>query len=71
MLGWEMSPDQLGASRPALACSIKNLYFVGHWTQPGSTSLRVLVSGFHTAQAVLASSGSPPIRIDHPDLPPL
>src|SRR4029079_1380853 len=35
MLGWEMSPNQLGANRPALNGLLKNLYFVGHWAQPG------------------------------------
>src|SRR6185436_19076823 len=27
MLGWEMSPDQLGTSRPELTSPIENLYF--------------------------------------------
>src|SRR5260370_21042364 len=34
MLGWEMSPDQLGEHRPALNGLVKNLYFTRHLTHP-------------------------------------
>ena len=34
MLGWEMSPEQLGSARLANATPVQNLYLVGHWTQP-------------------------------------
>src|SRR5262249_44849773 len=33
MLGWEMSPDQLGSRRPDVAAPVGNLYLVGHWTR--------------------------------------
>jgi phytoene dehydrogenase-like protein len=50
MLGWEMSPDQLGDNRPALNGMLKNLYFVGHWTQPGGGITPVIVSAMQVAQ---------------------
>jgi phytoene dehydrogenase-like protein len=53
MLGWEMSPDQLGDNRPALNGMLKNLYFVGHWTQPGGGITPVIVSAMQVAQKIL------------------
>jgi phytoene dehydrogenase-like protein len=52
MLGWEMSPDQLGAERPALNGLVKNLYFVGHWTQPGGGITPVIVSAMRVARTI-------------------
>jgi len=52
MLGWEMSPDQLGDRRPATNGLVKNLYFVGHWTQPGGGITPVIVSAMHVAKAI-------------------
>jgi|KBSSwiStaDraftv2_1062776.scaffolds.fasta_scaffold203134_2 phytoene dehydrogenase-like protein len=52
MLGWEMSPDQLGAHRPALNGMLKNLYFVGHWTQPGGGITPVIVSAMQVARKI-------------------
>jgi phytoene dehydrogenase-like protein len=52
MLGWEMSPDQLGTRRPELTSPIRNLFFVGHWTRPGGGITPVIVSAQQTAQAV-------------------
>jgi phytoene dehydrogenase-like protein len=49
MLGWEMSPDQLGEHRPALNGLVKNLYFTGHWTQPGGGITPVIVSAMQVA----------------------
>lgn len=54
MLGWEMSPDQLGAHRPALNGLVKNLYFVGHWTQPGGGITPVIVSAMRVAETITA-----------------
>jgi hypothetical protein len=54
MLGWEMSPDQLGAHRPALNGLVKNLYFVGHWTQPGGGITPVIVSAMRVAASIAA-----------------
>jgi phytoene dehydrogenase-like protein len=52
MLGWEMSPDQLGAGRPDLASPVRNLFFAGHWVKPGGGITPVIVSAQHAAQAV-------------------
>ena len=57
MLGWEMSPDQLGARRPALNGLVKNLYFVGHWTQPGGGITPVIVSAMRVAQTITGGAG--------------
>ncbi|MFP5289108.1 MAG: phytoene desaturase family protein, partial [Thermoanaerobaculia bacterium] len=53
MLGWEMSPDQLGDARPAPETAVGNLYCVGHWTQPGGGITPVIVSAQRVAGAVL------------------
>lgn len=53
MLGWEMSPDQLGEGRPAPETAIRNLYCVGHWTQPGGGITPVIVSAERVARAIL------------------
>jgi len=52
MLGWEMSPDQLGPSRPSIVGPIANLYLTGHWTQPGGGITPVIVSAVHVASAI-------------------
>ena len=52
MLGWEMSPDQLGEHRPALNGMVKNLYFTGHWTQPGGGITPVIVSAMKVGKLI-------------------
>jgi len=52
MLGWEMSPDQLGENRPAINTTISNLHFVGHWTRPGGGITPVIVSAQEVARRV-------------------
>jgi phytoene dehydrogenase-like protein len=52
MLGWEMSPDQLGERRVGVASPIKNLYFTGHWTQPGGGITPVIVSAMQVAKLI-------------------
>ena len=52
MLGWEMSPDQLGSRRPGITGPIKGLYFTGHWTQPGGGITPVIVSAMQVAAAI-------------------
>ena len=52
MLGWEMSPDQLGDHRPSIQGPVRNLYLTGHWTQPGGGITPVIVSAMQTAEAV-------------------
>ena len=61
MLGWEMSPDQLGEDRPDNAGPVDNLFFVGHWTRPGGGITPVIVSAQRVAQAVVRSFESPPL----------
>jgi phytoene dehydrogenase-like protein len=67
MLGWEMSPEQLGMGRPAPETAIKGLYCVGHWTQPGGGITPVIVSAQRVAQTILRGSpatmaASPPLN---------
>lgn len=57
MLGWEMSPEQLGANRPAINGLVKNLYFVGHWTQPGGGITPVIVSAMKVAESITKRAG--------------
>jgi phytoene dehydrogenase-like protein len=52
MLGWELAPDQLGADRPDVIGPIRNLYFVGHWTQPGGGITPVMVSAVRAADLI-------------------
>jgi phytoene dehydrogenase-like protein len=58
MLGWEMSPDQLGGKRPDVASPFANLHFVGHWTRPGGGVAPVLVSAMRAAEAILCGRRS-------------
>jgi phytoene dehydrogenase-like protein len=55
MLGWEMSPNQLGVARPALNGLVRNLYFTGHWTQPGGGITPVIVSAMQVARRITQS----------------
>jgi phytoene dehydrogenase-like protein len=52
MLGWEMSPDQLGPGRPSTEGPVANLYMTGHWTRPGGGITPVIVSAVHVASAI-------------------
>ena len=60
MLGWEMSPEQLGEGRPAPETAIRGLHCVGHWTQPGGGITPVIVSAQRVAQAVLRNTEALP-----------
>src|SRR5205823_1701150 len=53
MLGWEMSPAQLGASRLPNNTPIQNLFLVGHWTQPGGGITPVIVSAQRVARMII------------------
>jgi phytoene dehydrogenase-like protein len=55
MLGWEMSPDQLGPGRPTTEGPVANLYLTGHWTRPGGGITPVIVSAVHVASAITGS----------------
>ena len=57
MLGWEMSPDQLGDARPGIEGPVRNLFFTGHWTRPGGGITPVIVSAMDVAAAILGSGG--------------
>jgi phytoene dehydrogenase-like protein len=52
MLGWEMAPDQLGEDRPGICGPLKNLYFAGHWTQPGGGITPAIVSAMQVAEQI-------------------
>ncbi len=58
MLGWEMSPDQLGEARPSIRGPVDDLLLVGHWTRPGGGITPVIVSAMNVAEAVLQGSVS-------------
>lgn len=58
MLGWEMSPDQLGANRPDVHGPVDGLYLVGHWTRPGGGITPVIVSAMRAAEAISGSRTS-------------
>jgi phytoene desaturase len=53
MLGWEMSPDQLGARRLPVYTPVDNVYLTGHWTQPGGGITPVIVSAQRVARMIL------------------
>lgn len=57
MLGWEMSPDQLGEARPAQETAIRGLHLVGHWTRPGGGVTPVIVSAQQVAERITGSRG--------------
>jgi phytoene dehydrogenase-like protein len=59
MLGWEMSPDQLGDNRPDIVGPVGNLYFVGHWTRPGGGITPVIMSAVKVAQQVAGTTRAP------------
>jgi phytoene dehydrogenase-like protein len=54
MLGWEMSPGQLGAARLPMVTPVENLYLVGHWTQPGGGITPVIISAQRAAHTILS-----------------
>jgi phytoene dehydrogenase-like protein len=64
MLGWEMSPDQLGTHRLDVVGPVDRLYFVGHWVQPGGGITPVIVSAMKAAHLITRGSavqlGAPP-----------
>ena len=52
MYGWDCGPDQSVIKRFPQTTSIKNLFFAGHWTQPGPGVTTAIVSGWLTADLV-------------------
>jgi len=59
MLGWEMSPSQLGEYRPGIQGPVKNLYFVGHWAQPGGGITPVMISALRAAKEITHGTAMP------------
>jgi all-trans-retinol 13,14-reductase len=51
--GWNPTPDQVGANRPAIRGPLDGLFYAGHWTRPGGGVAGVGFSGMLAAQAVL------------------
>jgi len=68
MLGWEMSPEQLGPSRPAVEPPVDGLYLVGHWTRPGGGITPVIVSAVRVAEKITGSRLMQPGRPRHPPI---
>jgi prolycopene isomerase len=71
--GWDYTPEQTGTRRLAHETPVAGLYLSGHWTQPGSASMRVLSSGIHTAHIILSKEGPDALAatFHHKDLPPV
>jgi prolycopene isomerase len=68
MLGWEMSPEQLGDGRPDLETAVPGLYCVGHWTRPGGGITPVIVSAQQVARRVLSGSNATTALVPEPAL---
>lgn len=65
MLGWEMSPEQLGAQRFDVVGPIDRLYFVGHWVQPGGGITPVIVSAVKVAHLITRESTGALLETPH------
>ncbi len=52
MLGWEMSPEQVGRIRPPTESPVAGLFLVGHWTRPGGGITPVIASAIEVAAQV-------------------
>jgi phytoene dehydrogenase-like protein len=68
MLGWEMSPAQLGANRFDVIGPIDRLYCVGHWVQPGGGITPVIVSAMKVARLITQGSA---VHLSQPHMVPL
>lgn len=56
MLGWEMSPSQLGSGRPGVEGPVDGLIQVGHWTRPGGGITPVIMSALRAAEVITKTS---------------
>jgi phytoene dehydrogenase-like protein len=56
MLGWEMSPEQLGPNRPGIEGPVRNLYLCGHWTRPGGGITPVIVSAVDVVRRITGAA---------------
>lgn len=50
--GWANTPNQTQPKRLPFETPIGGLYLAGHWTDPGTGSVRCLLSGLRTAAAI-------------------
>jgi phytoene desaturase len=57
--GWENIPSQTASKRLAHRTPIDGLFLSGHWSEEGTSSLRVLTSGRAVAAMVAADLGRP------------
>ena len=60
--GWENSISQSGNRRLSPITPINELFLTGHWTQPGSGILTVVLSGILTSRIALKKNLSAPIQ---------
>ena len=51
--GWANTPNQTMPKRLPHRLPIAGLFLAGHWTEPGSSSFRVVFSGVQAAQSIL------------------
>ena len=51
--GWENTPNQVQPKRLSNRTPVAGLWLAGHWTNPGTGSIRCLFSGAQTAGAIL------------------
>ena len=58
MLGWEMSPGQLGSARLPNGTPVENLFLTGHWTQPGGGITPVIISAQRVARQILKGTSA-------------
>lgn len=58
MLGWRMSPEQLGEQRPSIESPIEGLYFVGQWTRPGGGITPAIISAMNVARRLTGRNDS-------------
>lgn len=52
LYGWENTPNQTQPKRLPFETPVNGLYLAGHWTDPGTGSVRCLLSGLRTAAAI-------------------
>jgi prolycopene isomerase len=51
--GWANTPNQTMPKRLDHVSPIEGLYLAGHWTDPGTGSVRCLLSGLRTAATIM------------------
>ncbi|MGD8817428.1 MAG: hypothetical protein PVJ51_09575, partial [Acidobacteriota bacterium] len=62
MLGWEMSPDQLGNARPGNETSVRGLFLVGQWVRPGGGITPVIISALKAAESIAGRAAGVGLR---------